>query len=685
MTGKSKKYMLMGKLSYMFAAALVIASLITNLIPATTASAHHPIITGIVSCQVDGTKMVTWKIVNSEDPSNPMTITAIDPALTGVKVGVGDIVDDYVTGTSTYAGDDHNTVSLSVSGYWVLTNVSSSRSGSTDLGSNTCTPPDQLATASVTPGACSWSEAGGSQTPVTLSLTGASLTINGVTFTDSTSINLAPGSYDYSWTALSGYTGSGIGSVSIGKCVPPDASASVTPGACSWSEAGGSQTPVTLSLTGASLTINGITYTDSTSVNLAPGSYDYSWTALSGYKGSGSGSILVGDCKPGNATASVSTGACSWSEAGDSQTPVTLSLTSASLTINGITYTDSTSVNLAPGSYDYSWTAKPGFKGSGSGTLVVAECSANQIAICHATGDATAPYTLMTVYDVVGYDGHGDHAWDIIPAPDGGCPSGYLHDPLTKTASPVTYKQVGEVINYTYVVTNSGTITMTGVAVTDDKAVVDCLGITTLIPGASMTCHATYTITPADVNATFVSNVATSVSNETPPVTATATVNAVPFSNLVLGSRCTTNPDASNGWKVVNDNPYDVGFEYAIDGGVSGLGTVPANSTATFTTPVGSGTGVMSLYVGGIWQNNAKVATGCSNPPPQPPSTPESPVVSLVPLTSTAGGPTILIPVTGVDNGLLGRVLPRSLFGLSLSFAGLGLVLTGFARRREDE
>jgi len=607
MTGKSKKYMLMGKLSYMFAAALVIASLITNLIPATTASAHHPIITGIVSCQVDGTKMVTWKIVNSEDPSNPMTITAIDPALTGVKVGVGDIVDDYVTGTSTYAGDDHSTVSLSVSGYWVLTNVSSSRSGSTDLGSNTCTPPDQLATASVTPGACSWSEAGGSQTPVTLSLTGASLTINGVTFTDSTSINLAPGSYDYSWTALSGYTGSGIGSVSIGKCVPPDASASVTPGACSWSEAGGSQTPVTLSLTGASLTIN------------------------------------------------------------------------------GITYTDSTSVNLAPGSYDYSWTAKPGFKGSGSGTLVVAECSANQIAICHATGDATAPYTLMTVYDVVGYDGHGDHAWDIIPAPDGGCPSGYLHDPLTKTASPVTYKQVGEVINYTYVVTNSGTITMTGVAVTDDKAVVDCLGITTLIPGASMTCHATYTITPADVNATFVSNVATSVSNETPPVTATATVNGVPFSNLVLGSRCTTNPDASNGWKVVNDNPYDVGFEYAIDGGVSGLGTVPANSTATFTTPVGSGTGVMSLYVGGIWQNNAKVATGCSNPPPQPPSTPESPVVSLVPLTSTAGGPTILIPVTGVDNGLLGRVLPRSLFGLSLSFAGLGLVLTGFARRREDE
>jgi hypothetical protein len=54
----------------------------------------------------------------------------------------------------------------------------------------------------------------------------------------------------------------------------------------------------------------------------------------------------------------------------------------------------------------------------------------------------------------------------------------------------------------------------------------------------------------------------------------------------------------------------------------------------------------------------------------------------LIPVTG--GGPTVLIPVTGVDMGLLGRVLSGSLFGLSFSFAGLGLVLTGFARRRED-
>jgi len=53
-------------------------------------------------------------------------------------------------------------------------------------------------------------------------------------------------------------------------------------------------------------------------------------------------------------------------------------------------------------------------------------------------------------------------------------------------------------------------------------------------------------------------------------------------------------------------------------------------------------------------------------------------------LLATGGGPAILIPVTGVDKGILGRALPGTLFGLSFSFAGLGLILYGFARRRLD-
>jgi hypothetical protein len=49
----------------------------------------------------------------------------------------------------------------------------------------------------------------------------------------------------------------------------------------------------------------------------------------------------------------------------------------------------------------------------------------SKITICHATGSATNPYNLITV-SVNGLNGHGSHTGDIIPAPEGGCPSGPL-------------------------------------------------------------------------------------------------------------------------------------------------------------------------------------------------------------------------------------------------------------------
>ncbi|HCS40502.1 MAG TPA: hypothetical protein DIW44_13075 [Anaerolineaceae bacterium] len=47
------------------------------------------------------------------------------------------------------------------------------------------------------------------------------------------------------------------------------------------------------------------------------------------------------------------------------------------------------------------------------------------ITICHATTDETNPYSTITV-SVAGLNGHGTHAGDIIPAPEGGCPTSPL-------------------------------------------------------------------------------------------------------------------------------------------------------------------------------------------------------------------------------------------------------------------
>jgi len=194
---------------------------------------------------------------------------------------------------------------------------------------------------------------------------------------------------------------------------------------------------------------------------------------------------------------------------------------------------------------------------------------------------------------------------------EGACPLQTSELTIKKSVTETSYSLVGDVLHYSYLVTNTGNVPLTGVGVTDDKTTVTCPK-NTLEPAESMTCNSTYAITQDDLDATFVTNVATSVSNEAPTVTATAKVTAVPFSKLDLSARCAAVPAANNGWQVVNNNPYAVGYEYAIDGGVSGLGTVPANSTVSFdTTLVSSGTGTMSLYVNGIWQDSAAAVTGC--------------------------------------------------------------------------
>jgi hypothetical protein len=83
---------------------------------------------------------------------------------------------------------------------------------------------------------------------------------------------------------------------------------------------------------------------------------------------------------------------------------------------------------------------------------------------------------------------------------------------FTKTASPTTYATVGQVINYSYVITfvsDPFVLQISQISVTDNKvAPVNCPQ-TTLLVGQSMTCTGTYVITAADIAAGSVTNTAT--------------------------------------------------------------------------------------------------------------------------------------------------------------------------------
>ena len=99
---------------------------------------------------------------------------------------------------------------------------------------------------------------------------------------------------------------------------------------------------------------------------------------------------------------------------------------------------------------------------------------------------------------------------------------------LTKSASPTTYNTVGQTINYSYVLKNTGNVTLSGpFTVTDDKATVTCPpDVTSLAVGDTLTCSATHTITQADLENGKVTNTATASGGGVTSNQATATVTA---------------------------------------------------------------------------------------------------------------------------------------------------------------
>ena len=72
---------------------------------------------------------------------------------------------------------------------------------------------------------------------------------------------------------------------------------------------------------------------------------------------------------------------------------------------------------------------------------------------------------------------------------------------LAKTAATPSYSAAGQTLNYDYLVTNTGTTTISSIAVSDNKVASVSCPQPSLAPGASETCTGSYTTTQADVDA----------------------------------------------------------------------------------------------------------------------------------------------------------------------------------------
>ena len=123
----------------------------------------------------------------------------------------------------------------------------------------------------------------------------------------------------------------------------------------------------------------------------------------------------------------------------------------------------------------------------------------------------------------------------VTPPGASNCPAGST-DPACTVTVPVqipaialtksvaeTALTLGETLHYSFVVTNTGNVTLTNVSVAETAftgsgtapAITCPAGAASLAPGAQITCTATYVVTQADVDAGKITNTATATG--TPP------------------------------------------------------------------------------------------------------------------------------------------------------------------------
>lgn len=174
----------------------------------------------------------------------------------------------------------------------------------------------------------------------------------------------------------------------------------------------------------------------------------------------------------------------------------------------------------------------------------------------------TAQYTVTQADMDAG--GVTNSASATADAPGGGTISGDADVSVEATAEPSlrlvktsdaadALPAVGGTINYTIAVENTGNVTVSGITVTDSLPGLSGIACTpsapaTLVPGASLSCSASVTVTQADVDAGFIANSATAsgTAADGSPVTTSGDTRSPSLPEPAIDIALTANPTTYN-------------------------------------------------------------------------------------------------------------------------------------------
>ncbi|WP_370532080.1 beta strand repeat-containing protein, partial [Clavibacter sp. VKM Ac-2872] len=231
---------------------------------------------------------------------------------------------------------------------------------------------------------------------------------------------------------------------------------------------------------------------------------------------------------------------------------------------------------------------------------------------------------------------------------------------VVKSANPSSIMNAGETVDYSFVVTNTGNVTLTNASVSETQfsgtgtaPVVSCPdAAASLAPGASVTCTASYVATQADVDAGSITNTATATGTPpsgdpvtSDPSSAVVTAGAAPGLTMVKSA----NPTAVS--KVGDTITYS--FLFTNTGNTtltnitvnetafSGTGTPSAVAYPTRTLAPGESTTATATYV--VTQADVDAgkvdnsATGAGTPPGDTPVVVTPPSDVTVPIDPAPG------------------------------------------------
>jgi uncharacterized repeat protein (TIGR01451 family) len=282
---------------------------------------------------------------------------------------------------------------------------------------------------------------------------------------------------------------------------------------------------------------------------------------------------------------------------------------------------------------------------SGTGTRPSASCPTTTLAPGTMT-TCTATYTATTadidagrVTNTATATGTSAGGAEVTSPPDSAAVS-LTQTPalsLIKLAPPGPLTTAGEQVTYRFVVANSGNTTITDLAINElafsgsgTQPIASC-PITTLAPGASTVCTATYTVTQADIDAGKVTNTAAAVGKSptgqpvvSPPSSAQVTAEQVSELALVK-SASPSAPSSFRSGQVVtysfqvtntgNTTIHDLAIR---DTAFSCTGTRPTISCPTTTLAPGASTTCTATYTATVDDidagkvTNSAVAVGTS-------------------------------------------------------------------------